>query len=189
MIIAGPNGLQKLFAAPARQPAAVTTTQPAPATAPTEAPATATPATEAPAATTPAPATGTTTGPDGATTAPGTTATPSPAPAPGGEAAVTAPSPSQPASAAAVKTEAKGEAVTLPFGKAAYIPLMIVLVSALIALAFGFYWWRKTVAHDRSITHTLLVPRGSVPDIAPAALVNESIVRVHVYAYPPDNRP
>lgn len=148
MIIAGPNGLQKLFAAPARQPAAVTTTQPAPATAPTEAPATATPATEAPAATTPAPATGTTTGPDGATTAPGTTATPSPAPAPGGEAAVTAPSPSQPASAAAVKTEAKGEAVTLPFGKAAYIPLMIVLVSALIALAFGFYWWRKTVAHD-----------------------------------------
>ncbi|HEY3378241.1 MAG TPA: sodium/proton-translocating pyrophosphatase, partial [Armatimonadota bacterium] len=36
----------------------------------------------------------------------------------------------------------------LPFGKVAYIPLFIVLFSALVALAFGAYWWKKTVAQD-----------------------------------------
>ncbi|MDR3708804.1 MAG: sodium/proton-translocating pyrophosphatase [Capsulimonadaceae bacterium] len=41
-----------------------------------------------------------------------------------------------------------GEAVKLPFGDAATLPLMVVLASAFLALGFGFYWWRKTVAQD-----------------------------------------
>jgi K(+)-stimulated pyrophosphate-energized sodium pump len=43
---------------------------------------------------------------------------------------------------------AHGEAVMLPFGDAAWGPLYIVLIAAFIALGFGAYWWRKTVAQD-----------------------------------------
>jgi len=39
-----------------------------------------------------------------------------------------------------------GEAIELPFGPDAWLPLYIVLFAALVALSFGFYWWRKTVA-------------------------------------------
>ncbi len=45
-------------------------------------------------------------------------------------------------------TQSAGEAVLLPFGPAATIPLYIVLASALLALGFGFYWWRKTLAQS-----------------------------------------
>ena len=48
----------------------------------------------------------------------------------------------------ATKAEGSGEAVTLPFGKEAWIPLFIVLGSAVVAIAFGIYWWKKTVAQD-----------------------------------------
>ena len=41
-----------------------------------------------------------------------------------------------------------GEAITLPFGEEAMIPLYIVLVAAFIAIGFGIYWWKKTVAED-----------------------------------------
>ena len=42
--------------------------------------------------------------------------------------------------------EAKhGEAVLLPFGDAATVPLLVVLASAILALAFGFYWWRNWI--------------------------------------------
>jgi K(+)-stimulated pyrophosphate-energized sodium pump len=36
----------------------------------------------------------------------------------------------------------------LPFGQDAWIPLYAVLGAALVALAFGAYWWRKTLAQD-----------------------------------------
>jgi len=38
-----------------------------------------------------------------------------------------------------------GEAIQLPFGRAAWLPLFIVLAGALLALAFGFYWWMVTI--------------------------------------------
>ena len=41
-----------------------------------------------------------------------------------------------------------GEAVLLPFGPAAWLPLIIVLLAAFVALGFGAYWWQKTVAQD-----------------------------------------
>jgi K(+)-stimulated pyrophosphate-energized sodium pump len=45
--------------------------------------------------------------------------------------------------------EAKGgEAVLLPFGPAAQLPLFIVLGAAFLALAFGVYWWKKTIAQS-----------------------------------------
>jgi K(+)-stimulated pyrophosphate-energized sodium pump len=43
---------------------------------------------------------------------------------------------------------AHGEAIQLPFGPDAIPPLIIVLISAFIAIGFGFYWWRKTAAAD-----------------------------------------
>ncbi|MFH1011053.1 MAG: sodium-translocating pyrophosphatase, partial [bacterium] len=55
---------------------------------------------------------------------------------------------SQPAVTAA-SHEAAGEAIQLPFSEAAWGPLFIVLVTALIALAFGAYWWLKTVKQDQ----------------------------------------
>src|SRR4051812_5420047 len=42
-----------------------------------------------------------------------------------------------------------GEAIQLPFGPAAWTPLFIVLAAALVALAFGAYWWKKTAAQDK----------------------------------------
>jgi K(+)-stimulated pyrophosphate-energized sodium pump len=44
--------------------------------------------------------------------------------------------------------QAAGEAIQLPFGDEAWVPLFIVLAGALIALAFGLYWWRKTMKVD-----------------------------------------
>ncbi len=41
-----------------------------------------------------------------------------------------------------------GEAIQLPFGEDAWLPLFIVLGAAFIALAFGAYWWKKTMAQD-----------------------------------------
>jgi K(+)-stimulated pyrophosphate-energized sodium pump len=43
---------------------------------------------------------------------------------------------------------AHGEAIKLPFGDEARVPLYIVLFSAFVAIAFGFFWWRKTAAAD-----------------------------------------
>lgn len=37
-----------------------------------------------------------------------------------------------------------GEAIQLPFGPDAWLPLYIVLAGAILALAFGFYWWQQT---------------------------------------------
>jgi len=44
--------------------------------------------------------------------------------------------------------KAGGEAIQLPFSNAAYIPLFIVLGAAVLALVFGYYWMRKTLAVD-----------------------------------------
>jgi K(+)-stimulated pyrophosphate-energized sodium pump len=41
-----------------------------------------------------------------------------------------------------------GEAIQLPFGPEAWLPLFIVLGSAFIAIGFGFYWWMKTKNAD-----------------------------------------
>ena len=41
-----------------------------------------------------------------------------------------------------------GEAIQLPFGPDAWLPLYIVLAGAFVALGFGAYWWRKTVNTD-----------------------------------------
>jgi K(+)-stimulated pyrophosphate-energized sodium pump len=38
-----------------------------------------------------------------------------------------------------------GEAIRLPFGQDAWIPLYAVLGAALVALAFGAFWWKKTL--------------------------------------------
>ncbi len=50
------------------------------------------------------------------------------------------------------KTETKpaagGEAVTLPFGDAAWGPLWVVLIAAFIALLAGYVWLKKTMAVD-----------------------------------------
>jgi len=50
----------------------------------------------------------------------------------------------------AMKAESHGggEAIQLPFGDEAWLPLFIVLGGALIALAFGAYWWKKTMKVD-----------------------------------------
>jgi K(+)-stimulated pyrophosphate-energized sodium pump len=53
-----------------------------------------------------------------------------------------------PASVRAGKGSTEGEAVLLPFGDAATVPLYIVLASAFLALGFGFFWWKKTLAQD-----------------------------------------
>jgi K(+)-stimulated pyrophosphate-energized sodium pump len=54
----------------------------------------------------------------------------------------------QPATTSA-PTEAAGEAIQLPFSDAAWVPLFIILGAALVALAFGAYWWLKTVKQDQ----------------------------------------
>jgi K(+)-stimulated pyrophosphate-energized sodium pump len=41
-----------------------------------------------------------------------------------------------------------GEAIQLPFGDEAWIPLFIVLGGALVALAFGAYWWKLTMKQE-----------------------------------------
>jgi len=61
--------------------------------------------------------------------------------------AVAAPPPST-SEAAASKTAGGGEAISLPFGKEAWLPLYIVLFAALIALAFGYFWLQKTLKQD-----------------------------------------
>lgn len=55
---------------------------------------------------------------------------------------------SQPITPVANAPASHGEAIELPFGDDAWLPLFIVLGAALVALAFGFYWWRKTVAQS-----------------------------------------
>jgi len=45
-------------------------------------------------------------------------------------------------------SEAGGEAIQLPFGSEAWVPLYIVLIAAFVALAFGAYWWKKTVSQS-----------------------------------------
>ncbi|HEY3295694.1 MAG TPA: sodium-translocating pyrophosphatase [bacterium] len=50
-----------------------------------------------------------------------------------------------PQATAAVGGEHGGEAIQLPFGDEAWLPLFIVLGGALVALAFGAYWWQKTM--------------------------------------------
>ncbi|MDK9700085.1 MAG: sodium-translocating pyrophosphatase [bacterium] len=45
-------------------------------------------------------------------------------------------------------SEGGGEAIQLPFGDEAWPPLFIVLGSAFVALAFGAYWLKKTIAQD-----------------------------------------
>ncbi len=57
-----------------------------------------------------------------------------PPPLPGGDAA------------GETKHEGGGEAIQLPFADAAYMPLFIVLASAVLALIFGFFWYKKTMA-------------------------------------------
>jgi len=54
-------------------------------------------------------------------------------------------------SAAATAAEARkggGEAIRLPFEKDAWVPLYVVLGAALVALAFGTFLWKKTLAQD-----------------------------------------
>jgi K(+)-stimulated pyrophosphate-energized sodium pump len=41
-----------------------------------------------------------------------------------------------------------GEAIQLPFGPEAWVPLFIVLGSAIVAIIFGFLWWFKTKNSD-----------------------------------------
>lgn len=41
-----------------------------------------------------------------------------------------------------------GEAIQLPFGPKAWLPLFIVLISAFVALGFGAYWWQKTISQN-----------------------------------------
>jgi K(+)-stimulated pyrophosphate-energized sodium pump len=41
--------------------------------------------------------------------------------------------------------KAGGEAIQLPFGQEAWIPLIIVLIAAILALCFGYFWWTKTM--------------------------------------------
>ncbi len=41
-----------------------------------------------------------------------------------------------------------GEAIMLPFGAEAWGPLWTVLIAAFVALAFGFFWWNKTMKQD-----------------------------------------
>jgi K(+)-stimulated pyrophosphate-energized sodium pump len=41
-----------------------------------------------------------------------------------------------------------GEAIQLPFGPAAWLPLFIVLGGAVLALIFGALWWLGTMRHD-----------------------------------------
>ena len=53
-----------------------------------------------------------------------------------------------PAGEPAAANQHGGEAIQLPFGDEAWIPLFIVLGGALVALAFGAYWWSKTMKHD-----------------------------------------
>ena len=53
-----------------------------------------------------------------------------------------------PVAATPIQHTSGGEGVMLPFGDAAVIPLYIVLAAAILALAFGFYWWRKTLAQS-----------------------------------------
>lgn len=49
----------------------------------------------------------------------------------------------------AAHAEGGGEAIQLPFSDAAWGPLFIILGAALVALAFGAYWWLKTVKQDQ----------------------------------------
>jgi K(+)-stimulated pyrophosphate-energized sodium pump len=58
------------------------------------------------------------------------------------------PMPTMPVGETVAPKAASGEAITLPFGNEAWIPLYIVLVAAFIAIGFGIYWWKKTVAED-----------------------------------------
>jgi K(+)-stimulated pyrophosphate-energized sodium pump len=51
-------------------------------------------------------------------------------------------------SAAPASSEHAGEAIQLPFGDAAWLPLFIVLGGALVALAFGAYFWLGTMKRD-----------------------------------------
>jgi len=46
---------------------------------------------------------------------------------------------------AQANSEHGGEAIQLPFGDEAWLPLFIVLGGAFVALAFGAYWWKKTM--------------------------------------------
>jgi K(+)-stimulated pyrophosphate-energized sodium pump len=41
-----------------------------------------------------------------------------------------------------------GESIRLPFGQDAWVPLYVVLGAALVALAFGAFLWKKTMAQD-----------------------------------------
>jgi K(+)-stimulated pyrophosphate-energized sodium pump len=50
--------------------------------------------------------------------------------------------------AALPATESAGEAIQLPWDKSVETSLWIVLAAALLALAFGYYWWKKTMAQD-----------------------------------------
>ena len=53
------------------------------------------------------------------------------------------------AQAALPATEAAaGEAIRLPWGPDAETSLWIVLFAAILALAFGYYWWKKTMAQN-----------------------------------------
>lgn len=57
--------------------------------------------------------------------------------------------PGQPPAVVAAQPEAHGgEAIQLPFGEDAWAPLFIVLGSALVALAFGVFWWKKTIKQN-----------------------------------------
>ena len=104
------------------------------------------PADAAPAATdaTTPPADATTSG--AALTAP--PAAPKPGSKPGKASAKPKPQAGQaPANTPAVAGEAKpgGEAIQLPFGPEAWGPLWTVLIAAFVALAFGAFWWKKTM--------------------------------------------
>ncbi|MEI6519985.1 MAG: sodium-translocating pyrophosphatase [bacterium] len=93
-------------------------------------------ATPAPASTTTTTTTTTTTNPVVPTPPPMTMPMPATTPMP------------MPAPGAGEQKTAGGEAIKLPFGDEAWIPLYIVLAAAFVAIAFGVYWWKKTVAED-----------------------------------------
>ena len=63
-------------------------------------------------------------------------------PATGGTAAQSSSTPGASAAPSA------GEAIRLPFGPGAWLPLYLVLGAAFLALAFGALLWRKTIAQD-----------------------------------------
>ena len=73
---------------------------------------------------------------------------PNAAPQPSGTPPLTLAKPAPPPATPVAEKSAGGEAVQLPWGKAAIIPLWIVFFSAILALIFGGIWLSSTLSHD-----------------------------------------